>query len=208
MFYPLLRGGLLTKLRKRLKKRRKLANTVPTVLALFVVWFLIGLWHGAEWSYVAYGLFHGSFIILAVVLAPINDRFHARCPALVGSRSYAAFQMARTFAIVTLGYALFKPANLATTGEILRQMFSALDGGGVYQLKHTLRHTFVKSLWWIAFMFAVDAVHYTQPNGTIRGWLRRLSMPVRWSVYVAGLWIMIFYGEYGSGFEQFEYFKF
>ena len=208
MFYPLLRGGLLTKLRKRLKGRRKLANTVPTVLALFVVWFLIGLWHGADWSYVAYGLFHGAFIILAVMLAPVTDRFHARCPALVNSKGYALFQMARTFAIVTIGYAIFKPANLATTGEILRQMFSAVDGGGVYQIQYTLHHSFIKVFAWIAFMFAVDAVHYTKPNGTIRAWLRRWPVAARWAVYVAGLWLMVFYGEYGSGFEQFEYFKF
>ena len=208
VFYPLLRGGLLTKLRKRLKGRRKLANTVPTVLALFVVWFLIGLWHGADWSYVAYGLFHGAFIILAVALAPVTDRFHARCPAFVNSRGYAVFQMARTFAIVTIGYAIFKPANLATTGEILRQMFSAVDGGGVYQIQYTLHHSFIKVFAWIAFMFAVDAVHYTRPNGTIRAWLRRWPVAARWAVYVAGLWLMVFYGEYGSGFEQFEYFKF
>ena len=147
VFYPLLRGGLLTKLRKRLKGRRKLANTVPTVLALFVVWFLIGLWHGADWSYVAYGLFHGSFIILAVVLAPVTDRFHARCPALVNSKGYALFQMARTFAIVTIGYAIFKPANLATTGEILRQMFSAVDAGGSWTTSRRLscRSTSIRS---------------------------------------------------------------
>lgn len=219
VFYPLLRGGALTKLRKRLKgprtqsrqaqpSRSWLANTVPTVLALFVVWFLIGLWHGADWSYVAYGLFHGAFIILAVVLAPITDRFHARCPALVGSKCYALFQMARTFAIVTMGYAIFKPADLATTGEILRQMFSAIDGGGVYQIQYTLHHSFIKVFAWIALMFAVDAVHYTKPNGTIRAWLRRVPLPLRWTIYVAGLWLMVFYGEYGSGFEQFEYFKF
>ena len=208
VFYPLLRGGLLTKLRKRLKGRRKLANTVPTVLALFVVWFLIGLWHGADWSYVAYGLFHGAFIILAVALAPVTDRFHARCPALVNSRGYAVFQMARTFVIVRMGYAIFRPADLATTGEILRQMFSAVDGGGVYQIQYTLHHSFIKVFAWIAFMFAVDAVHYTRPNGTIRAWLRRWPVAARWAVYVAGLWLMVFYGEYGSGFEQFEYFKF
>ena len=208
VFYPLLRAKPLTKLRRRLKGHAQLTKAVPTVIALFVVWLLIGLWHGADWSYVAYGLFHGSFIILAVVLAPINDRFHARCPTLVGSRCYAAFQMVRTFAIVTLGYALFKPANLATTGEILRQMFGALDGGGVYQIKHTLHHSFIKVFGWIALMFVVDAVHYTQPNGTIRGWLRRWPAVARWAVYIVGLWIMIFYGEYGSGFEQFEYFKF
>ena len=181
---------------------------MPTVLALFVVWFLIGLWHGADWSYVVYGLYHGAFIILAVVLAPLYDGFHTRFPALAASKCYALFQMVRTFAIVTMGYAIFKPADLATTGEILRQMFSAIDGGGVYQIQYTLHHSFIKVFAWIAFMFAVDAVHYTKPNGTIRAWLRRVPLPLRWTVYVAGLWLMVFYGEYGSGFEQFEYFKF
>ncbi|MBO7688267.1 MAG: MBOAT family protein [Kiritimatiellae bacterium] len=208
VFYPLLRVKFLTTLRRRLKGRGGFVKSIPTAIALFVVWLLIGLWHGADWSYVAYGLFHGSFIILAVVLAPITDRFHARSPALVGSRGYAVFQMVRTFAIVTFGYVLFKPANLATTGEILRRMFSAVDGGGVYQIQYTLHHSFIKVFVWIALMFAVDAVHYTKPNGTIRAWLRRWPVAVRWAVYIAGLWLMIFYGEYGSGFEQFEYFKF
>ena len=208
VFYPLLRSETLTNLRKRLKGRAWLSNTASTVIALFVVWLLIGLWHGADWSYVVYGLFHGAFIILAVILAPLTDRFHDRCSALVNSKGYAAFQMVRTFVIVTIGYAIFKPADLAATGEILRQMFSAVDGGGIYQIQYTLHHSFIKVFAWITLMFAVDAVHYTRPNGTIRAWLRRWPLSARWTIYVAGLWLMVFYGEYGSGFDQFEYFKF
>ena len=187
---------------------RYLSSAVPVSIALAIVWAATGLWHGASWGYVAWGVYYGVFMILGVVLAPAYDAFHKKFPRLTGSWPYSLFQMVRTFAIVTIGYAIFKPADLATTGEILRQMFNAIDGGGVYQIQYTLHHSFIKVFAWIAFMFAVDVVHYTKPNGTIRAWLRRVPLPVRWTVYVAGLWLMVFYGEYGSGFEQFEYFKF
>ena len=208
LFYPLLRSDLLTNLRKRFRGHDWLMNTLPTVVALFIVWLLIGLWHGADWSYVVYGLYHGAFIMLAIALAPIYDRFHTRFPSLVGNKCYVVLQMVRTFVIVTIGYAIFKPASLESTCEIFRQMFSAIDGGGIYQIQYTLHHSFIKVFGWMALMFAVDVVHYVKPKGTIRVWIRKLPLLVRWSLYIAGLWLMIFYGLYGSGFDQFEYFKF
>lgn len=207
LFYPLLRSGWNMKIR-RAYSSRYLSSAVPVSIALAIVWAATGLWHGASWGYVAWGVYYGIFMILGVVLSPVYDAFHKKFPRLTGSWPYSLFQMVRTFAIVTMGYAIFKPADLATTGEILRQMFSAIDGGGVYQIQYTLHHSFIKVFAWIAVMFAVDAVHYVKPNGTIRAWLRRAPLPVRWAIYVAGLWLMVFYGEYGSGFEQFEYFKF
>ena len=207
LFYPLLRSGWNMRVRKAFSSRY-LSSAVPVSIALAIVWAATGLWHGASWGYVAWGVYYGVFMILGVVLAPAYDAFHKKFPRLTGSWPYSLFQMVRTFAIVTIGYAIFKPADLATTGEILRQMFNAIDGGGVYQIQYTLHHSFIKVFAWIALMFAVDVVHYTKPNGTIRAWLRRVPLPVRWTIYVAGLWLMVFYGEYGSGFEQFEYFKF
>ena len=207
LFYPILRSGWNTKLRKTFANKY-LASTVPTLFALAIVWVTTGLWHGASWGYVAWGGYYGAFMILGIMLAPIHTSFHKQFPNLTHSRLYALFQMVRTFMIVMFGYAIFKPANLTSTGEILRQMFSAIDGGGVYKIQYTLHHSFIKVFVWIAFMFMVDVVHYTRPNGTIRMYLHRLPLLVRWSIYVAGLWLMIFFGEYGSGFEQFEYFKF
>lgn len=208
VFYPILRSDWIQKLRKNLKGMDYLANMVPTVIALFIVWSLIGLWHGADWSYVIYGLFHGSFVMLAVALGPIYDNLHVRFPRFFASKVYVGFQMLRTFAIVCLGYAIFKPADLGKTVEIFKQMFLAIDGGGVYQLQYTLHHSFIKVFVWMALMFVVDVVHCRHGNGWIRARLRTFPCPVRWLIYLAGLWLMIFWGLYGSGFDQFEYFKF
>ena len=210
LFYPLLRSEWNNSLRKKLSSStpKHIANAIPTALALFIVWVLIGLWHGAAWSYVLYGLFHGSFIIIGVLLDPLYAHFHSSFPRLCASRIYSLFQILRTFSIVTIGYAIFKPADLSATYEIMRQMFSAIDGGGIYQIQYTLHHSFIKVFCWIAFMLVVDVIHYTKPKGTIRAWVHNLHWYVRWPVYILGIWLVIFYGLYGSGFEQFEYFKF
>ncbi|MBO7720825.1 MAG: MBOAT family protein [Kiritimatiellae bacterium] len=207
LFYPVLRSGWNTRLRKSFANRY-LASTVPTSVALAIVWAATGLWHGASWGYVAWGVYYGVFMILGVVLAPVYDRLHRKFPGLLKNPAYMLFQMLRTFAIVVAGYSIFKPADMSVTVQIWKQAFSALDGGGVNELVHTLRRTALPVLGWISLMFAVDVVHYVRGEGVVRGIFRKMPWFARWPVYVAMLWVMIYFGVYGSGFDQFEYFKF
>ena len=208
LFYPLLRSEMLTNLRKKLKGHEQLSNSLPTIIALLVVWLLIGLWHGADWSYVLYGLFHGSFIMAAIALTPLTDRFHRACPKLVANKWYCLFQILRTFLIVMIGYAIFKPANLSTTFEILRQSLNGLGLDSVSRLLHMLYSDFWRVLMAMVLMFAVDVVHYSHSNGTIRSVVRHLPCVLRWGIYVFVIWLMVFYGLYGAKYQQFEYFKF
>lgn len=207
LFYPILRSDWCSGLRKRFAGRY-LASVVPTSVALAIVWATTGLWHGASWGYVAWGVYYGVFMILGIILDPVHAAWHKRFPRLESNWAYIFFEMARTFVIVVIGYSIFKPADLSVTAQIWRQMAGSLDGGGVFELIHTLRRTFLPVFIWIGVMFVVDIVHYRHENGFIRGRLRHLPWFVRWPLYVACLWTMIYYGLYGTGFDQFEYFKF
>ena len=209
LFYPVLRSDSNFNLRKRLSSfGMYLSSALPTAYALSIVWLTTGLWHGASWGYVVWGIYYGVFIILGIMLEPVYERCHSNFPRLYKNKTYVLFQMARTFAIVVFGYSIFKPGDLSVTVQIFRQMFSAIDGGGIYQIQYTLHHSFIKVFGWIALMFVVDVIHYTKPKGTIRAWVHNLHWYVRWPIYIAGIWLVIFYGIYGSGFEHFEYFKF
>lgn len=207
LFYPVLRSDWNTKVRKTFANKY-LASVVPTSIALAVVWVATGLWHGASWGYVVWGVYYGAFMVLGIVLAPMYDWFHSAFPFLQKNRGYILFQMLRTFLIVVIGYSIFKPADLHATVQIWKQMLLGLDCGGVYQIQYTLHHSFIKVFGWMALMFAVDVIHYKHEKGTIRLAVRKLPLVVRWGIYLTGLWLMIFYGLYGSGFDQFEYFKF
>ncbi|MBP5271190.1 MAG: MBOAT family protein [Clostridia bacterium] len=66
LFYPVLNSSPLKKLSKSLmkKKKRNAARYLPTVLSLFVVWAATGLWHGASWNFVLWGIYY--YILLTV----------------------------------------------------------------------------------------------------------------------------------------------
>lgn len=207
LFYPVLRSQWNTRIRKAFQNKY-LASVIPTSIALSIVWAATGLWHGASWGYVAWGVYYGILMVLGVFLTPVFDWFHWHFPALTESRLYSGFQIVRTFLIVLVGYSIFKAADISVTCQIWRQVIQGLDAGGVYQIMYTLHHSFFKVFGWIGILFVVDVIHYRFGNGVIRAWIRRQHVLFRWSVYLVGLWTMIFYGLYGSGFDQFEYFKY
>ena len=66
LFYPVLRAKPMTDMARKLKKsgHKEASRNVPTIIALLIVWFSTGLWHGASWNYVLWGLYYGVLLIL------------------------------------------------------------------------------------------------------------------------------------------------
>ncbi|MFA5587106.1 MAG: hypothetical protein WDA02_11390, partial [Saccharofermentanales bacterium] len=82
------------------------------VLNLFAVWLLTGLWHGAAWNFVLWGLFY--FALLALERAGLG-RILKKLP-----KALAIFY---TFLLVHLGFVLFNADNLAQALSNLKGMF-------------------------------------------------------------------------------------
>ena len=89
-----------------------------TCINRLIVFFLTGLWHGAQWTFVAWGLFHGVFLLLEAVGAlPVNKlRGKAK---LVG--------VAYTLLVAVCGFVLFRAESFAQAMAMLGAMFT---GGG------------------------------------------------------------------------------
>ena len=83
-----------------------------TILNLFVVWALTGLWHGASWNFVLWGLYF--FIFIALERLFLNKVF-ARLPGFV-SHIYLLI-------VVYFGWILFRFKNMALIGVVLKGMF-------------------------------------------------------------------------------------
>jgi hypothetical protein len=61
-----------------------------------ILWFATGLWHGAGWNFIAWGMANGIVIVISQELTPLYKRFHERIP-FSGAPAYNAFQILRTF---------------------------------------------------------------------------------------------------------------
>lgn len=78
------------------------ASCLPPTVALVVTWFCTGLWHGASWGYIVWGLLNGLFIILSLWLAPVYEHMRGVLHICEESRFWRALRILRTFTLVAL----------------------------------------------------------------------------------------------------------
>ena len=111
-------------------------STAKYVRNIFIVWFLTGMWHGASWNYILWGLYFAVFLLLEKFV--IKDRM----PRVAG-HVYA-------LVVVYFGWVLFKFENFGELGMVLAGMFG-LAGGGFTGLEvHTL---FLQNIFLMLFCF-------------------------------------------------------
>jgi len=88
-----------------------LGSSAQTYRNLWIVFLLSGLWHGASWTFVAWGAFHGALLTIERLLG-----FHSVAPA-------KAWRRAVTFVLVVLGFTLFRaesfPQAISFYGQLL-----------------------------------------------------------------------------------------
>lgn len=84
-----------------------------TYINLTIVFLISGLWHGAAWTFVFWGAFHGLFLVLErLFLLKVYKRLGSFIPMIL------------CFIIVLIGWVLFRANSLEIAGNILVQMFS------------------------------------------------------------------------------------
>lgn len=83
---------------------KHVGRTIAGCIANIVVFFLVGLWHGAEMHYVLWGLYNGVLIAAADLARPLFTWLADRLRLNVESGAYHVFRIMRTFALVCIGY--------------------------------------------------------------------------------------------------------
>ncbi|MGI6590777.1 MAG: MBOAT family O-acyltransferase [Eggerthellaceae bacterium] len=84
-----------------------------------IVFFLCGLWHGAAWTFVIWGMFHGIFLLLEEYIPAIR-----RMPRAAG-HIYA-------IVVVTVGFVIFRADTIGQAGTIIALMFTGFNFDAVH----------------------------------------------------------------------------
>jgi alginate O-acetyltransferase complex protein AlgI len=103
VYFPL--GG------SRVKSKALLARN------LFVVWLLTGIWHGAEWTFILWGLMYG-LLITGEKLGGIPVKLKS-----TGHRGIRTIYRMMTLLMVLLGWVLFRASDLTQAAAYFRTMF-------------------------------------------------------------------------------------
>lgn len=104
VFYPVSVCKPMMKVSKWSRKvlGNNVGKRVPVYLATILTWFLTGLWHGAGWNFIVWGLLNCAVILVSQELEPIYGKFRGKFPRLTGSVIYGKFMAVRTFLLMGL----------------------------------------------------------------------------------------------------------
>ncbi len=199
VFYSVLRSSWCQFLVKKAGKvfSRKVSMNIVTSVALFINWFLIGLWHGLEWKYILFDLYYGGIMILDIWLKPIYRT--GNCSAFF----YRVFQVGRTFLVVCFAYILLCAGNVSEfifhLKEIIfypnpKRFFSyELFAMGISRSKA------VMLLFAVAVLVLVDILHVKGHN--IRCEVAKKNIVLRWLLLVGIIYAVILFGAYGPEYD-------
>ncbi len=209
LFYPLLRTGFFMRLPKKLRDRlgKKRAKQLTTFLAMFILWFTIGYWHGGTWNYIiGSGLLHWFYIVSGELMEPLFCKWRAFFHIRTESRGFVLFQRLRTFFLVVLGLMFFRNARVPDALAMIGRGFSAFNPQ--IFVDGTL---FSFGLDWIECTILVVSmllfawVNVQQQKGWLRERLAGKHIVLRWIVLYALLFYVILLGQYGPGYSASEF---
>lgn len=209
LFYPLLRTKFFMALPKRLKEKcgKKKAKQITTFSAMFILWAVVGYWHGGGMTFViGSGLLHWFYIVSGELLEPVFKKMRTALHIKAEQKWFICFQQIRTFLLVTLGFVFFRSPSVADAFKYLGQ---GLRG---YSLSFFSKgELFGLGLDWIELGVAVVsliiffAVTNLTQKGSMYEWLEKRPVVVRWAILYALLFYVILLGKYGPDFSASEF---
>ena len=184
----------------------------PVYSSLVITFFASGLWHGASWNYIAWGLMHGIMQVIGKVTKKKRRKIIKKLRIRTETASYRLFQQLLVFAMVCGSYVFFRAPSMSAALGFFRQMFSGFNpwvllDGTLLTLGMGREQWFVLTIA-ILLLWVVDLCH--SRGISLRSFTEKQNTPVRWVVYLLAVVVLAVFGTYGPQFDaaQFIYFQF
>lgn len=162
--------------------------------AIVLTMLLVGLWHGADWTFIIFGALQGVLIIIE--RTPLTkDRksslFHKEIiPRPIG--------IIFTLVFITCSSILFRSRNLEEVGLIFNRIFS-------FEYSESLKQLMDKRFLVFLFIFIVSELLTQKKDFPLSNINKYLNRPLRWIIYYILIYLII---RYAGPSENFIYFQF
>lgn len=204
LFYPL-------SLSKPLKKltswgRKRLGNHFGPLLGgsivLFWVWVCNGLWHGAGWQYLFFGMFHFVLIAGGNAIEPAASALAKKAHINRSALPYRCFQIFRTSLLVCVGELFFRANGLRAGLTMFQKIFT---GFSLSSLKSGVLFTYGMDVQdyciLLVTLLIIFAVGLLQEKGVaIRERLSKSHVVIRFAAAYGLILFIVIFGAYGIGY--------
>ena len=180
---------------ERYKKRIIVRNT-------FVIFLVSGIWHGANWTFLAWGAYH-ALLFLPLILLGKNRKYTNQ---VAEGRLFPTFReflhILLTFFLIVLGWIIFRAETISQAWEYIEGIIAQNIFQGPYLIN---REYYIPLAIAILFLLVMEWLNRNESHGLAINktisiqWVRRL-------VYFGIVLFMIYFGKFS--YNQFIYFQF
>lgn len=185
---------------------------------LFFIFLLSGLWHGASWNFVIWGMLHGAYLIIGIFM--IKKITHVKSKIGIGTwqKVFTLAQIVSTFFLVSIAWVFFRVTNLNDAIYFLSKAFTAIpdyfsrfNNPGFMKIKPWLLESDrrIIIMYFIIFssIIIMEFVNYIELKKNFDSYLTEKGKVRKWSFYLIITWFVLFFGAFHSN-NEFIYFQF
>ena len=165
-------------------------------LCMIVTFLLSGMWHGAGWTFLLWGLYQGVFIVISMNISKSRKRFEKK-HGLKNSRIWEIFTMVVTFTIVCIGLILFRAERIGMAWEYV----CGMGDGGLFTKPEISGYNGL--LLCIVVMLVVEWLQRDRQFGLDLSFVKRWYL--RWPVYLVLLFVIFAFGGHTVNFIYFQF---
>ena len=171
---------------------------------ILIVFFLCGLWHGARWTYILFGVYNGILIVLHTLLNQNPKKQLPIVPNRFLPSLKEAGQIIVTFFILLIGMIIFRANDITHAIDYICSLFnqSIIDLPNIYTLGLS-QNKVIYTLLFILLLQLVDWIQRKREFGLEISNIKYRS--VRWSIYVS---LILLFSVFAGEQQEFIYFQF
>ncbi len=178
---------------------------------IFITFLVSGLWHGANWTFAAWGALHGCYMLIDSVFGKYRDRFREQLNGEAGRAIFDLLNIGFTFCLVTIAWIPFRAKNFGDAWYVFTHLLtnaqSWLNPNALSIGFRGMGLTPDELAYAIAFIGVV--IVYDVVDSTKGFWQSLQLRPryIRWAVYYAIVILTLFFNTFNKA-HNFIYFQF
>lgn len=197
VFYPFALTKPMKKFGKWANKKlgKHLGRVLPAALGNILVFFVVGIWHGAEWHYIIWGLYNGAVIALSDILGPVYEKMTTVLRINKKAVWYHLFQIIRTFIVVNIGWYFDRITDVSVAlysmkKSVLNFNMTAFEGEYAIIFEGVKAHGILMAVIGCVILFVVSVLEENKVN--VREVLYKSPLLIRWGVYTFVIVLILF----------------
>ena len=180
-------------------------KTLRWAFNLLVVFLVSGLWHGAAWTFAAWGLLNGLYQVAGRFTRDLRDRAWRGLGVNPDGKLRALVSVACTFALTVFAWMFFRADSFAQLWLMLQSLVRGWEFGSLWELIYLVNGR--ECLMMALLVLLLLGSEWLCGKSELPDRLFRLPLAVRWLILLAMLFLLILFGKYSES-PSFIYFQF